>query len=148
MLSDMKTKIKMIRRSIHEKEDQALLQENAFRSFATECDQMVLDRKNQGERKTSSARSDLLSLEKTLDHLIATHPHRVDERNEELNALKIKHSEEMQIAQDKVSALLDKKKITIEHDSRRLVSLQQDIAEIERQLAKARSEKIFKDCRL
>ncbi|KAL3782973.1 hypothetical protein HJC23_003129 [Cyclotella cryptica] len=146
VLSNMQGKIKMIKTAIQEKEDEVLLQENALCSFATECEEIILDRKKQGKRDISLARSDLLLLEKSLDDLIATHPHCVDERNRELNALKTKHAEEIQIAQGKVAAMLDKKKIMIEYDSRRLESLQRDVKEIERQIDEARSTKILKDC--
>ena len=143
-LSDMQRKLKMLKVSIQEKEDQTLLQENAYSRMAAEYDQIVSDKKNQGERKISFAKSDLLLIEKARDDLICTHPQRADEQTKELNALKSKHAEEIQIAQGKVAAMLDKKNVMIEHASLRLASLQRDIAELERQTDEARSRKILK----
>jgi len=134
----------MLKSSIQEKEDQTLFHENEQSRFATEYDQIVSDKKNQGERKISLAKSNLLLMEKALADLISSRPQRADEQSNELNALKSKHAEEIQIAQGKVAAMLDKKNIMIEHASLRLVSLQRDIAELERQTDEARSRKILK----
>lgn len=129
--------------SIHDKEDGLILQKNAFETFLVECDQVCLDKKREGDRKVSLAKSQLHSLEKELDDLISTHPQRLDERQKEIKSLKLKCDHEVKLAQDKVASLLEKKNSAVEDASARVALLQKDIAEIERQMDEARSRKIL-----
>jgi 2-hydroxychromene-2-carboxylate isomerase len=142
-IAGLQAKITLLKASIHENEDLVIIQERAFESFTYECQQIVADAKSYGEKKISLAKTELLSLKKELNHLIATHPQRVNERNKELNELKAMYADEIRLAQAKVAAMLDKKRSLVEDASAKLLRLQNDIAEIERQIDEARSRKIW-----
>jgi chromosome segregation ATPase len=142
-LADLKRKIAALKASTHKKEDSVALQKDAYKSFEVECDQVISDKKREGARKISLAKSQLLYIEKELDHLIATHPHQNENHSKELASLKEQYENELLLARDKVAVMLERKKSAVEDASVRLSSLQRDIAELERQIDHARTQQIL-----
>lgn len=142
-LADLRHKTAILKKSIHEKEDAFALQERELGTFSSEREQEIDDKKREGGRKISLAKSHLLSVEKALDDLIASHPQLLEKSKSDLIAIKAQYKEEIRLVQDKIAAMLERKRASVQDSSVRLSALQEDIVEVERQIDEARSRTIL-----
>ena len=111
--------------------------------FTKQLDQANADKKKDADRKIMSARQDFITLEEEFNNLIATHPQRLEEQTKESDSLKAQHQDEIQVAKDKVSAMIEHKRKVVDETSLKLSSLVEVIAQLEKQIDEARASKIL-----
>ena len=140
---ELRQKASVLQASIHEKEDTRFVQEGSFVEFAKQLDQAIADKKKDADRKIMSARQDLITLEEEVNNLIATHPQRLEAQRKYLDSLKAQHQDDIQLAKDKVSAMIEHKRKAVDETSFKLSSLVELIAQLEKQIDEARASKIL-----
>lgn len=142
-LADLRKKIAMFKKSIHEKEDEIALKNKAFELLSDEYEQTIVEKKREGNRKVSLAKRQLTYVENELDDLIASHPKHMEQRKSELILLKTQYKTELDLVKERVAAMLERKTAAVQDASSKLTSIQTNIAEIERQIDEARSKMIL-----
>ena len=142
-LVELKQKVSSLQALIHEKEDRIIVQESSFKTFVKSCDQAIADKKKDADRKIMLANQDLTALEEELNRMIATHPVRLEAKRKDLDSLKAQYRDEIQLANDKVSVMLERKRKAVEEASARLSSLVTVTAQLEKQIDEARASKIL-----
>lgn len=143
-VNNLQSKLSILKDSIQQKEDQALIQQQRLVAFNKESEQQIIEIQNDGERRVAQAMTQKAMLEKELDKLIADLPSAINLRNKEREDLESINAEEIVLAEGKIRSMIEKKKSMLEAASTKLLHLRQDAARVEKELDAARKATLGK----
>ena len=132
-----------LKRSVQDKEDQVITQERRLASFIAENEQSLIEIQQNGERRIAQARRDKASTETELAKLIDKLPKQREALAKELDDLRHENETEIELAENKIHKMLESKKSMLQKASAKLLGLQQETTNIEKEMDTARKSKLL-----
>lgn len=140
--NELEDNLSLLKVSFREVENQVISKEKKLAAVVNDCGHRLANTKKDGQRHMIQLRHEKEALEKRLDSLIAIHPKQQEEWTEMLKSLKTDNAGEMSFAKKNVDAMIQNKKSLLEREREQLFHLQQETAQLKRQLNGARISKI------
>merc|ERR1711966_467541 len=140
--NELEDNLSLLKVSFREVENQVISKEKKLAAVVNDCGHRLANTKKDGQRHMIQLRHEKEALEKRLYSLIAIHPKQQEEWTEMLKSLKTDNAGEMSFAKKNVDAMIQNKKSLLEREREQLFHLQQETAQLKRQLNGARISKI------
>ena len=132
-----------LKKSAQDKEDQVITQERRLASFIAENEQSLIEIQQDGERRIGQAKRDRASKERELAKLIDKIPKQREALAKEVDDLRHENETEIELAETKIHKMRESKKSMLQKASAKLISLQQETANIEKEMDTARKSKLL-----
>ena len=140
---ELQKKLADLKSSLASKEDKISIQETRLERFYAESEQEVADTHKHGERKYNQAMREKASLDKELDKLHVSQPKQQDNWVEELESMKGVQAKEITLAETKIQKMIESKKETLDRASDKLLSLRQEVTNMDHDLDEARKRRVL-----